>query len=213
MKTQITVTRALVELKRIAQRINSEISSGTYVAVLKGKGQNAKVVGSIGTASQVEANIQSSLDSVEKLIANRQALKAAIVESNANTNVTLGGKSMSVAEAIELKSSVVYKQTLLSKLQVELHRARQTVETGNAALEKTINDSLDKMFGSEKSKVEGAYDLVATPQKNVNELSVFDPKKIEDKIKVLQTEINLIDTELDFTLSEINAQTLIEVDM
>jgi hypothetical protein len=209
----ISVTRALVELKRYNDRVTQAIAV-PFVSITVGKEANQKVLNSNKTVSAVSLEIQGAFDKVEALIKNREKLKAAIVKSNAETQVELLGRSMSVAEAIELKTSVELRSALLSQLRRQLLTAKTAIERANVELEAKIDASLNTVYGSEKSKI--AEDLVkqiATPQRNQKEQNLLDPCGIEDKIEKLQDEVSAITSELDFVLSESNARTLITVEL
>lgn len=211
--TKMTVTRALAELKRLDDRIARAISDGVFVNVAVGKEANQKVNGASGVSvDQAKSQIQSSFDTLDSLFKARSAIKAAVVKSNATTTVKLGNVEVTVAEAIELKRSIENKRTLLNVLRRAQTMAQNTVATLNAKLEQDIDSNLKTIYGSEKSKVDsGSFDLIAKPQKALKEASLIDPVDIVAKIKALEEEISLVDTELDFTLSEINAKTEIEV--
>jgi len=82
----------------------------------------------------------------------------------------------------------------------------------NAALEAQIETNLATIYGNEKGKVDASmFEAIAKPQREQKEASLIDPIKINDVIKSLEDEISLVETELDFTLSESNAKTEIEV--
>lgn len=215
MATQnISITRALVELKRIGERINAATSQGKFVAVQVGQETKAKVQGSNASIADTVTQIQGSFDKVDALIKNRSALKAAIVKSNANTNVVILGQTMTVAEAIELKSTVAFREQYLNMLRYQLTNARNVIDRGNNELEASIDKLLTTMYGSEKTKVDAdAYNVVANPQKANKLLSLIDPAGIEKRIEKLQEEINNINGEIDFVLSESNARTTVAVDM
>ena len=103
---KISVTRALVELKRLDERIGKAISGGLFIARTVGRDTNKKVVGSSDSVAAVEKRIQGSFDKVTSLITNREKIKSALVMSNATTHVSIMGRNVTVAEAIELKSTV-----------------------------------------------------------------------------------------------------------
>jgi len=209
---QMSVTRGLVELKRLDARIKSAVLSGQFVGRTVGKNNFRKVVGVADSVEAVSAKIQSSFDSVDSLIANRERIKSAIVLSNATTQVTVLGRGMTVAEAIELKSSVDYRQAYLNQLRQQLTRESVEVEKANAALDATIEVSLNNIYGAEKSKIaEDTYASVANPQKNQKEAALLDPMGISARIQKLTEDISNIESELDFTLSESNARTMISV--
>lgn len=210
--TQMSITRGLVELKRLNGRITAAISSGKYIALTVGKDKYQKVVGSNNTVAQMTAAIQASYDSVDSLIVNRQKIKSAIVMSNAMTKVTVMGAEMSVAEAIELKGTIGFRQTYVNSLRNQLRLASLGVESANTALDGAIEVSLNSIYGSEKSKIsDDTYKSVATPQKEQKEAVLLDPAGIEARITKLTEEISILESEVDFTLSESNARTNIEV--
>ena len=212
MKQQMSITRALVELKKLNDRINTAIQNGRYICRTVGKNANTKLVDATGTVDQMKTKIQASFDAVDALIGNRERIKSAIVLSNATTMVQVLGRTISVAEAIELKSTVTLRQTYLALMRGQLMRETAEVNKVNAALDATIETSLNAIYGSEKSKIdENTYKSVAGPQKEQKEAALLDPCKIEDRIAKLTEEIEELSSSLDFTLSESNARTIVEV--
>lgn len=209
---KMSITRALAEIKRIDDSVQRELSGSTFVAVSIGLNANAKLMG-VGTIEQTKAKIQSSFDSLNNLFVKRERLKAAVVRSNAATTITLGNKVVTVAEAIELKKSIESKRSLLNTMQYALQNARNVVATQSAKLETEIETSYQNLLGNEKGKVDS--DMLATITKSKREQkepALIDPLNIEGKIEWLTKEVSLVDTELDFLLSEANAKTEIEVD-
>lgn len=209
----MTICRGLAELKRYDDRITREMTGNVFISVTVGKGALQKPLIGSGSVDQQTKNIQSAFDSIESLINHRQKIKAAIVVSNAKTLVTLGGKEMTVAEAIELKKSVQYKQQFLQVLISQFNQCNIQVRSHNDKLETAIDNMVTQVMGaSDKGKVDPAsYEAVAVPQRNAKEAALLDPKNIAEKIKALTEEISLVETELDFVLSTSNATTLIEV--
>ena len=209
---KMSVTRALAELKRIDERLQRDIYASTFVGVTVGKESNRKMAAGNETPEKVSTQIQSSVDALDSLMNQRSKIKAAIVASNAKTMVTVGNREMTVAEAIELKSTVSTKSTLVQVMQQQFNAANANVQVLNAKLDAQIEQNLSTIYGSEKSKIDATtYDLVAKPQRNLKEAALLDPMKIAEKIKALEDEISLIKTELDYALSEVNAKTEIEV--
>lgn len=206
--TTMSVTRALAELKRLDDRITRAVSGSSYIGISVGTGSQMKVASQNTTVEQLVSSIQSAYDSVTSLFAQRSAIKAAIVKSNAAVTVNLGGRVLTVAEAIELKQSIATKRSLLAVLQRQQTAANAGVATLNAAVEAAIDSNLKTVYGSDKSKVDKeTYDLIAKPQKAAKEAALVDPLNLVEKIKAIEEEVSLVDTELDFTLSEINAKT------
>lgn len=211
MQQTISVTRALAELKNINERINNAIQSGVFLGLTKGKGSNKVMLG-VGEVASATATIQGSYDKVDSLIAQRQKIKAALVKSNAETTVSFQGREISVAEAIELKSTVSFKELYLGRLRNTKTSALQQVDSYNSKLDTTIQVMLQSVYGADKSKVDPSqYDSIANPQKDKNEVSILDPKGIDKVIESLEESIQALKTELDFTLSESNARTTVTI--
>lgn len=210
---KISVTRGLAMLKTLSSKIENAIAC-PFVGVAVGKDAQRKPLGKSGTVAEHEALYQGAYDTVTALIKQRQAIKTAIVASNASTKITLGGVEMTVAGAIELKSSVEFKRTLMQRMQMQLLQAENLATNQNAALQTSIDKLLETAAGGDKAKMdsEGSRQI-AKLQQDMKEASLIDPIKIATKIEALKKDIENVDLELDFTLSESNAKTEIEVDL
>lgn len=208
----MSVTRALAELKRLDDRINRAMSEGLFVAVTVGKEDKRKLINGTETVATATGRIQSTMDSLDTMFAQRAAIKRAIVQSNAVTTVKLGGETLTVAEAIERKKSIANKRQLVMMMQRQVNTATTTVASQNAKVEAQIETNLATIYGNDKGKVDaGMFEAIAKPQRDQKEAALLDPLNVMDKIAALQEEISLVDTELDFTLSEVNAKTEISV--
>lgn len=207
-KNTISVTRALAELKRIEDRITRAQNDGVFVGVTVGRGSAMKVFNSNLSVEETKSKIQSSFDLIDSLLKQRSAIKAAIVLSNATTKVKIGAFEVSVAEAIEMKKTVAQKRQILTNLMYMLAQANTVVSNQNAKLDADIERNVAAIYSSDKTKVDKeSYETVAVPQRMQKEANLLDPANIAQKIEQLKEEISLIDTELDFTLSEVNAKT------
>lgn len=210
---KMSVTRALAELKRLDDRLNRMATDQSiFVSVAVGQGDKQKVLGVSDTVQNVVSQIQSNRDRVNSMIEMRAKIKSAVVASNAATKVKLGAREMTVAEAIELKKSIDVKRNMLATYRRQVIQANALVAKQNAALEAQIETNLATIYGNEKGKVDASmFEAIAKPQREQKEASLIDPIKINDLIKSLEDEISLVETELDFTLSESNAKTEIDV--
>jgi hypothetical protein len=211
--TQISITRALTEIKHLADRIN-RAASEPFVGIAKGQDKHKVCVNSPSTAVEtIQTNLKSNLQSVLSLIARRDTLKRAVVKSNAMTNVVINGQSMTVAEAIEKKASVAFTQQLLNNMRNQFVTSRNKIDAENSKLLAEINVAVQAAYGNEKGKVdEDQYFAVANPRLKLSEYSLIDPNKIEDVIKKIDSDLTGFLQEVDFILSEVNAKTEITVD-
>lgn len=212
MSRTISVTRALAELKNLDDRIKRD-STQAFVMRTVGKDSQRKIFSANISVEEAERQLRANLQSVQALIQNRQNLKGKIVMSNANTQVTVGSRTMSIAEAIELKQSVENQKTLLANLRHQLTSNTNEVERNNVALDEAIGKLVTTVYGADKAKItEEVFKAVAEPQKNAKEQALLDPNKVQDVIRSLEAEVQSVETELNFILSESNARTNVVVD-
>lgn len=210
--TQISITRALTEVKHLSDRIN-RAAAEPFVGLAKGRDNRKVCVNSPSSSiAEVTAQLTSNLQAVADMVNRREKLKRLIINSNANTTVVINGDSMSVAEAIEKKASVDFKKTLLAQLRAQYTNAARRVETENVKLMQEVDNAVQQAYGNDKGKVEAdQYDAVAKPRMDHSQFSMIDPNKAEQLIKALDDEITGFLQEVDFVLSESNARTSIEV--
>ena len=208
---EITNTRALSEIKLLNSRIERTINETTFVAANK---KSAKKVNNVFTKEEFIENSKSGYQSVLDLIERRKKIKLAIVDSNAKTTVTIGDKTMSVAEAIERKDSIQYDEMFLDAMVKQYNYSVATVNRQNEVVQQKCDDLLTTMMGSE-NKTKANKDEIASitnPYLEQNEWEVIDPLSLDKKIKTLKTEIEQFESDVDFVLSESNCITKINID-
>lgn len=202
----MSVHRGLSELKLYANKIAS-LNSGTFVLANK---QSNKTIGG-KSIEDVNNLIKGNFDSMVALIENRKRIKDAIVKSNAATNVTIAGKIMTVAEAIERKASIEFERNFLRILQDQFSQQNNIVEQQNLQLPTKLETFLQSTLG-EKRDVATVKDLTKTFEDN-NKYVLIDPNHIQDYIQALDKSINEFASQVDYTLSESNATTFFDVEL
>jgi hypothetical protein len=209
---KMTVTRALAELKLLDSRITKGIAySGSFVDVSQKKTENGnKAIKSGMSKDEFEKRAVSNYTSINDLINRRNKIKSAILKSNANTKVVIGGKEYTVVEAIDQKSAIQYKKDLLSTMKNQLANILQEIDKSKTKVESQVETMLAQSLGSNKKVSDSDYDTIAKPFIEANELKLIDPLKLQDKIDMLDKEIDEFETEVDFVLSESNSRTEIE---
>ena len=207
---KMTIHKALCELKIIGDRINK--SMGRMPFVVTNEKANTKIQGiSVAEyAEQMKEAYQSTMD----LIARREAIKCAVVKSNATTTVVVGGKEYTVAEAIEMKNhGMEYIKLLMGKMASELERAKRTAEINNGQnLENRADGYIRNLYGTTDMKTlaaEAAEERAKFIKQHTTEL--VDPIKVSEKIADLEKKYYDFMTEIDAALSVSNATTEIDV--
>lgn len=208
-KETISINRALAELKLLDKRIKSKIVESKFVTENK---KSADKVERVYTRDEFNKNAKASLQGVKDLIARRNSIKSAIVESNANTIVEISGVKCSVADAIERKSSIEYDQLLLNELKKQYRYAQSVAEDKNEDVEITLNQLLTTMVGKDNIKnIDVQSNDFAKQYLKDNEYEIIDPIGIETVINDLEKDIEDFLLEVDYILTESNSITKIEI--
>lgn len=210
-KETMTVHKALCELKTLDARIKKAVESSVYI--FANKHSNAKVSGL--SVSDYCAEIKSAYQSATDLIARRDAIKRAVVLSNATTKVTVGGNEYTIAEAIEMKNhGIPTQQTLLNKLKNDSRRARREADENNGErLEMRADEYIRSLYANADMKnLSDEVKKMRADFLTSQVMEIVDPIKVADEIERLETLINTFTVEIDAALSVSNALTEISVE-
>lgn len=197
---KMTITRALVELKTLDDRITKKINGTVFISI---KGEFHKPVQGINDAVP---NYQSITDLIER----RTKIKSAIVSSNALTQVTICGKNFTVAEAIETKSSIKHLKTLLASMKTQYGTAVNAVEQMNSRVRKDLEAKSSRESEKDKSTQMTLEDFSQTYVK-LHGVELCDPLNVSKKIEQLEQYIAQFTQEVDYILSEKNAVTYVSI--
>lgn len=208
---KMTIHKALAELKIIGSRINGAIDNSVFCVA--NKHSNEKISGM--TIKDAENNMIGCYDKASDLIKRRNAIKRAVVLSNAKTTVKIGDREYTVAEAIEMKNhGIEYDDYLLAELKDQYNYAKATLLKENG---QSLSDRADKfvvdMYGTKEGKV--SNDDIEKARKSfieANTYDLIDPINIQKKIEELEAYIAEFKAEVDAALSVSNAITEITVE-
>lgn len=207
----MTVHKALCELKMLDKRINESIMTAEFCRA--NKHSNVKIDG--WTIEEYEAAAVSKYQSTMDMIIRRDAIKRAVVASNAVTEVTIGGNRYTVADAVELRRhGLSYRRTLLQAMTLQLKRVRSTIEQKNGEeLTRAADKMVEVYYGRQTDVKAITEEMKATREKFIedNTYELLDPIHVENRIRELDKEITAFETEVDSALSVSNAVTEITV--
>lgn len=220
MSEKMLVTQALDERDLLVKKISDKIDKASFVDTIKPNEDKvySKRIGKDEYAKEAESAYQQIVDLIERF----QKIDAAIVASNAETEITTSYGKFTVAGAISLRSRLRglgtyngeadFEGILKSKMQDEYNERVRTCDLKNSQLqntaesmrlsilrEKTVKQKTDKPHWSR-----GAY-----VKENTTEL--VDPLDIKKKIESLEEKNNTLLKELDTRIKVSNATTLIEI--
>lgn len=207
---KMNIHQALVELKTLDKRIESAIKESEWVVA--NKHSNGKI-GGIDLREYME-NIKSRHQKVTSLIARAEAIKRAVVNSNAVTKVTIAGKEYTVAEAIEMKNHGIERlRTLVNRMTQDYNSAKYAADRANGAeLERRADDYVRTMIGN--TDVKGMTEEVKRMREDfikAQTMELVDPINVLKQIDLLNEQINSFEVNVDAALSVSNALTTIEV--
>ena len=206
---KISVTEGLNELKLFNSRIEKAIGIAQFCGASK---KSTQKVGHMNR-EEFENRAKASYQSVTDLISNRNELKSAIVKSNAVTSVTIGNKTMTVAEAIERKKSIEHEKLLLNVMKAQYTTSVASVARENKKVDDKVDELLITLVGNDSDKkiTKEVQESIETPYREKNEWEFVDPIKMMDTMQKLEEEIDVFETEVDSKLSITNATTFIEL--
>lgn len=201
---EISINRALSELKLLNKKITDKTARlQVSDAVQKQtKEQGEKFI------SDAVAGIKSIRD----LIARRNYIKSKIVLSNASTSVAVGDKTMTVAEAIERKTSIELDKNLNRRMRETYYGHKGSVEAHNDKCRSQADKQAEAALGAATEGDKGIqYKAIFDAYYDLNKATLFAPDGIEKQIEDDQDKIDEFESEVDFILSESNTKTMIEV--
>jgi len=201
----ITITRALVELKTLDDRIK-KASGFEFVRVSypdRAEGPNAE--------TQFKTSCQRTFQSISDLIKYRASLKGAIVRSNAETKVTIAGVEYTVAEAIERKNSIKYEKIFITSLKTQLKNAIHQRDTHNSSADARLERMLTAELGKDKRTDPEIIRTLTEGYRKANMATLNDPLDIAAVIERMEEAIATFEAEVDISLSESNSRTLVNV--
>lgn len=219
MSEKMLVTQALDERDLLVKKISDKISKASFVDTIKPNEEKVfeKKIDKTEYAREAEAAYQQINDLIERF----QKIDAAIVESNAKTEIKTSYGNFTVAGAISLRSrfrgmdaydgDADFEGKLQRKLQSEYNERVRFCDNKNSQLQLTAENMRLSILGRDaKIKDEKPLSVVeAYVKENTTEL--VDPLDVKKKLEALEEKRNVLLTELDTQIKVSNATTLVEI--
>lgn len=213
------VTQALDERDLLVKKIVDKIKKASFVDTIKPNEEKvyAKRICKEDYAKEAEAAYQQIVDLIERF----QKIDAAIVASNAATEIETSYGRFTVASAISLRSRLrgfgTYEEeadfegSLRDKMQQEYNERVRFCDLKNSQLQNTAESMRLSILGKDsKTKDDKPLGVVdAYVKENTTEL--VDPLDIKKKIESLEEKSSTLLKELDTQIKVSNATTLIEI--
>ena len=210
-KETMTIHEALTELKTLDKRIKAAINDNTWV--IANKHSNNKIGGE--DLSKYTETVESQYQKVRDLIRRREAIKRAVVQSNAVTVISVNGREYTVAEAIDVRATgIELLKALLTKLSMDYRKAKNMADMANGeTLDRRADEHIRITLGT--TDVKGMVDEVKKMRAEfiaAQTMELVDPIDCLKEMEKLEEQIAAFDGEIDSALSISNALTKIEIE-
>ena len=214
-KKTLSVQEALNELKVLDKRIERKLGDTKYVGVV----QEDKLVypaSSKGDKDKFISDAKSSIDSLLDLIAYRHALKAGVLRSNALTEIVIGDKKMTVAEAIDYKTSIQSEKDLVQTLVNDLTQATTKMTRINNDIDMALEKKQNSLLSSDKDDKSSEFIKFLKEQAEKEKATVLELEVgkalVSDYTKAKLDSIEQFEQTVDFKLTASNVSTGITVE-
>lgn len=219
MSEKMLMTQALDERDLLVKKIGDKIVKASFVDTVRPNEDKvyAKRIDRAEYAKEAEASYQQILDLIERF----QKIDAAIVDSNARTEVKTAYGTFTVAGALSLRSRLRgmdsydgeadFEGKLHEKLNTEYNERVRFCDLKNSQLQNTAESMRLSILGRDaKTKDDKPLGVVdAYVKENTTEL--VDPLDVKKKLEQLEEKRNTLLTELDTQIKVSNATTFIEI--
>lgn len=205
--TTISIHRALAELKLLHKRIE-RAALQPFLGVAIGE----RVPKAYASIDALAADVEGNLVSAKDLIERRKRIKAAIIASNAVTKVRIAGREMTVAEAIDRRDTGIdFDKALLHSMKTQLQKMNLEIAKKEQDLEQKAEQYITNMFDKKDQYEQSEIDAARAKYIANAEPKLIDPSNLREEIERLEKDIEDFELEVDFSLSESNTVTMIEV--
>ena len=211
----LSVQEALNELKVLDKRIERKLGDTKYVGVVQ-EGKLVYPASSKGDKDKFISDAKSSIDSLLDLIAYRHALKAGVLRSNALTEIVIGDKKMTVAEAIDYKTSIQSEKDLVQTLVNDLTQATTKMTRINNDIDTALEKKQNSLLSSEKDEKSAEFVKFLKEQAEREKATVLELEVgkalVSDYTKAKLDSIEQFEQTVDFKLTASNVSTGITVE-
>lgn len=205
----MTVHEALCTLNVLDNRIY-ELKSKTFIGLAR---KSDTKIGGVAI-DEVKKHFQSDFDKLMGVVAESDAIKAALSLSNAKTKIKVAGKEITIAEALyTLNKGLPAKKSILANMKSQYAKAIADAQKKNGQeLDDKTDNYIYSTFGSKDKADAKAIEDAAKTYREMHTVELVDPVNLKDRIDTLEAEIDAIETEIDSAIQVSNATTTIVIE-
>ena len=208
------IAEALDERDFLRKKILEKIKKLKAATVVK---TSDKTVDDGRTIEQFNEDAVTAVQSIRDQIKRYKAINLAIANSNSTETVTVGGRTMTRAEAITIRKDHAMQADLEDMLNRKLFEsigdAQVIYSRSKSAYEKSRERYIQTLLNSEGAKELSEDKLLAVDSITKGDIPVLlDPVKLIDKVDTFVEEQERFYKELETAIKVSNASTFIELD-
>lgn len=204
---KMSLTRLLNEIKLANAKVQKKLSEDVKYFDVMASGK-LKVYKS---EDDMKKAVTSQLDSITDTIKLRDKYRKLLLQANNTTTITVNGAKLTIAEAIAKKESIKQEQDLVKVIRRQLQMAEANVTNIDNNNESKLDDIIKSAMGKDRKTDSTEIESLTKMFRENNKVTLVDAggakKFLEDK----EEEIEKFISDIDFSLSEVNAKTEVEV--
>ena len=116
-----------------------------------------------------------------------------------------------MAEAIEQKTSIKYRETLIKSMKRQVEEVMKRLQDEKSELQGRLDRLLSSEMGKDVKTNPDTVDALTRSFTENNKVQLIDPLDSSKLIATLEEEVESFSTNVDWVLSEINGKTMITV--
>lgn len=204
-KVSLTLTRLLSEIKTTEERLMK-------LPVIIGVGANStgRVAEENETSEEFKKTSQSRFDSWFALSERLVKLRAARNKANATTMVTVCGKTVTMDEAITMKSLLNLQKQAVEGFKKQIGMVETFATRADNEVKAAVDKAVAQSIASQTLTEEQTKMFQDMYQKSLGKTAVIGDN-VKAGLKKLEDHITSFSAEIDYVLSEANSTTKVEV--
>lgn len=204
---KMSLTRLLNEIKLANAKVQKKLTEDVKYFDVMASGK-LKVYKS---EEDMKKTVTAQLDSITDTIKLRDKYRKLLLQANNTTTITVNGVKLTIAEAIAKKESIKQEQDLVKVIRRQLQMAEANVTNIDNNNESKLDDIIKSAMGKDRKTDSTEIESLTKMFRENNKVTLVDAggakKFLEDK----EEEIEKFISDIDFSLSEVNAKTEVEV--
>ena len=210
VREEMTVHKALCELKTLNKRITKAISETKPVSTKEASSQKVDGI----PMKTFNENAKSTHDSATDLIKRQRGIKAAVSQYNASKEIEVCGRKYTIAQAIwEMNYGMAEEKNMLARYTEMLHKCNAKIERANGEdLNRCAENAMNAIYGNKDKANSDEYLKGLEDYKKSHTLELVDPLNILKVIADLGKEISDFETNVDAAIQVANATTTLTIE-